>query len=520
MQLFFINAFDCLAISFLLFLLVKFRDNRRRRGLPYPPGPPSWPIIGNYLDIPIEKPWITYTDMSKKYGDVISLRVFSQVIVVLSSLSTVKDLLEMRGEYYSERPYRPMMEMAELEWPIFISGRTETWRKGRRVLEGSLRPGAIMSYREGIQEKTYELLAQLRESPNDFRAHVRLLQGKFIMSITFGYDLKKGDRMVEAPHQVIQLMGPFTVPGVALVNYLPFLRGIPSWVPYFSYKPLAQIVRELGARMKSEPIDFVKNALHNGTAVRSLAGEYLRELEKFDGSERQQQEEAVMLSMGSLYQGFLPTPTTKTVSSMSSLFLALVLFPHVQRRAQAELDVVVGRDRLPTFDDRPRLPYIEALCKELMRWNMVTPIGVPHSSTRDDAYKGFFIPKGSMVVANAWAILHDPETYPDPEEFKPERFLNEDGSAREDPTLSLAFGVGKRICPGRHLVNFTVFIVTCSVLSVFNVTKAKDKNGNEIPVKIGIADPRRILVHPDKFECSILPRDNVAEDLILANTLS
>ena len=92
------------------------------------------------------------------------------------------------------------------------------------------------------------------------------------------------------------------------------------------------------------------------------------------------------------------------------------------------------------------------------------------------------------------AILHDPETYPDPEEFKPERFLNEDGSVRDDPALSLAFGVGKRICPGRHLVDSTVFIVTCSVLSVFNVTKAKDKNGNEIPVNIGVSDPRRFLV--------------------------
>ena len=92
------------------------------------------------------------------------------------------------------------------------------------------------------------------------------------------------------------------------------------------------------------------------------------------------------------------------------------------------------------------------------------------------------------------AILHDPETYPDPEEFKPERFLNEDGSVREDPALSLAFGVGKRICPGRHLVDSTVFIVTSSVLSAFNVTKAKDDNGKEIPVKIGVSNPRRLLV--------------------------
>jgi cytochrome P450 len=90
--------------------------------------------------------------------------------------------------------------------------------------------------------------------------------------------------------------------------------------------------------------------------------------------------------------------------------------------------------------------------------------------------------------------LHDPETYPDPEEFKPERFLNEDGSVCDDPALSLAFGVGKRICPGRHLVDSTLFIFTSSVLSAFDVTKAKDKNGNEIPVKVGVSDPCRILM--------------------------
>ena len=84
------------------------------------------------------------------------------------------------------------------------------------------------------------------------------------------------------------------------------------------------------------------------------------------------------------------------------------------------------------------------------------------------------------------AILHDPEIYPDPEEFKPERFLNPDGSVRDDPTLSLVFGAGKRICPGRHFVDATIFIFTSSVLSVFNVTKAKDENGHDIPVKVAL----------------------------------
>ena len=92
------------------------------------------------------------------------------------------------------------------------------------------------------------------------------------------------------------------------------------------------------------------------------------------------------------------------------------------------------------------------------------------------------------------AILHDPDAYPDPEEFKPERFLNEDGTVRDDPVLSLVFGVGKRVCPGRHFVDATLFIVASSVLSAFNVTKAKDENGNEICVKAAVTTLSGIVV--------------------------
>ena len=84
------------------------------------------------------------------------------------------------------------------------------------------------------------------------------------------------------------------------------------------------------------------------------------------------------------------------------------------------------------------------------------------------------------------AILHDPEIYPEPEEFKPERFINEDGIVRDDPTLALVFGVGKRICPGRHIAEATLFILASSVLSAFNVTNANDENDNEIPVEAAV----------------------------------
>ena len=159
------------------------------------------------------------------------------------------------------------------------------------------------------------------------------------------------------------------------------------------------------------------------------------------------------------------------------------------------------------------------------------PLGVPHASTEDDVYNGFFIPKGkflslscalqftvwelhskgAIMMANTWyviysalqisfsvrcirAILHNPDLYPDPEVFKPERFLNEDGTLRDDPLIPMAFGVGKRICPGRHFVDSTLFIVASSVLSVFNIVKAKDENGGEIPVNVAPSFESSIVV--------------------------
>ncbi|KAI0278792.1 cytochrome P450 [Russula aff. rugulosa BPL654] len=468
----FINA---LVFFVFLYFLVVFRDRKRRKGLPYPPGPPSRPIIGNLLDIPKNAPWTAYADMSKKYA--------------------IKDLFEKRAESYSDRPTLPILKMMDMDWFVPNTGMCDAWREERKLLDRSLRAGTTVSYRQMMEEKACWFLAQLIANPKEFRHHIELLQGKIIMSLTYGYDLNDGDEFMAGPIEATEMMSRVILPGAVLVNHLPFLRHIHSWVPFLNYGPLIQRARELSDRIRNEPFEFVKNAMRNGTAVQSLASEHLQDLEDSDsnGSKRQHQEEIIKMTLGSIYAAGADT---------------------------AELDAVMGRDRLPTFDDRPRLPYIEALCKELMRWNMVTPTGtsLPHKSSRDDVYKGFFIPKGSIMVANAWAILHDPETYSDPEEFRPERFLNEDGSVRDDPALALAFGAGKRICPGRHIVDATLFIVASSVLSAFNVTKAKDEDGNEIAVKAEVTVLSGIVVHPKKFACSIVSRDEAAKDLILANT--
>ncbi|KAH9058249.1 cytochrome P450 [Lactarius vividus] len=480
MRISLIMAIDCLAVSTFLYILVAFRDHRRRRGSPYPPGPPSWPVIGNLLDVPKLSPWLAYANISKKYGDIVCLQVFGQVVVVLCSPTSIKDLFERRGELYADRIPFPIFgpEIMDVDWFFPFSRRGKYWREGRKLLDRSFRPGATASHRRLIEEKTRVFLGQLLTTPNSFRKHLHLLQGKIVMHLTYGYDLKENDDMLAPPKRVVEIITQFVSPGAALVNHLPFLRHLPSWVPWFKCEPLASECRELARRMKNEPIDIVRNSMRKGTAVPSLATEYLQEADLLGDLESQPR-------MQGIKDILAPAGSDTTAAAMFSLFLALILYPEVQKRAQAELDSVTSKDRLPTYDDKPRLPYIEAMSKELMRWQMVTPLGIPHSPTNDDFYRGYFIPKVAVEKVLRWidrAVLHNPELYPDPEAFNPDRFLNEDGTFRDDPMISLAFGAGRRICPARHFVDATLFVVTASVLSVFNVTKAKDKNGDNIPV--------------------------------------
>jgi len=123
----------------------------------------------------------------------------------------------------------------------------------------------------------------------------------------------------------------------------------------------------------------------------------------------------------------------------------MALHPEVMEKAQEELDRVVGKGRLPDFSDRDSLPYIDALVKELLRWNPPLPIAVPKRVMQDDVYRGYFIPAGATVIQNVWAIFRDPNIYPDPEAFNPDRFLKD---GKINPLVfnpeDRVFGAGRR----------------------------------------------------------------------------
>ena len=138
-------------------------------------------------------------------------------------------------------------------------------------------------------------------------------------------------------------------------------------------------------------------------------------------------------------------------STLQTFFLAMVLNPEVMKKAQEELDRVIGKDRLQDFSDKDDLPYIDAIVKELLRWCPPAPICVPNKVTQDDAYRGYFIPRGATVIQNVWAIFRDPTIYADPDAFNPDRFMK---GGKIDPLVlnpeDRVFGTGRRSVIDNH----------------------------------------------------------------------
>ena len=177
-----------------------------------------------------------------------------------------------------------------------------------------------------------------------------------------------------------------------------------------------------------------------------------------------------------------------TATTLTWWMLAMIAFPEVQRRAQAEIDAVVGLSRLPTFSDAPQLPYVRAVVKEIIRWRPALALGVPHAAIDEDWYKGMYVPKGTLCMSNLWHCNHDRTIFgEDADEFRPERHLDEHGESLPGPVETnqaghAGFGFGRRICVGKDLANDTLFISTARILWAAKLERARDENGKQVPL--------------------------------------
>ncbi|KAF8158963.1 cytochrome P450 [Mycena galopus ATCC 62051] len=504
---------------------------------PFPPGPKPMLITGNLHDIPKVFPWITYTEWAKRYGDVVHIEAFGNHILIVNSVKVAMELFEKRSGIYSDRPTIPMLPLTGGDFSLVMMSHTDKWRQVasftpaqfsqfmgplqyKRMFHEHFRREAVAAYRLVQLSKIHDLLHNLLYTPADFVAHAKTfdlsrLAAAVIMATVYGYDINPThDRFVSLVEKTDQKLAEMVVPGRFAVNTFPFLRYFPSWFPGCS-----------GFQR------FARGGKHADTFQRDGVGRssVLRELledndNTHNGSEAREQMIKDVAAVA--YAAAAET----TAATLVVFILAMALNPKVVRKAQNEIDAVVGVDTLPGFEHRSSLPYCEAVLREVFRWRPIVPLGVPHATSEDDIYEGYFIPKGrqslyfylfqggnivllgTTVFPNVWAMVHDESVYgPYPDHFNPERFLNPDGQLNADDHI-LGFGFGRRTCAGRYAADATVWATIVSVLSAFNIAKAKDETGEEIEIQPALQDG--LISHPEPFKCAITPRNDVAMRLI------
>ncbi|SPJ71997.1 related to O-methylsterigmatocystin oxidoreductase [Fusarium torulosum] len=379
-------------------------------------------------------------------------------------------------------------EMVGWEDSVGFSGyndRLKTYRKNMARIIGS--KTAAAEYNSLQEAEVGHFLLHVLDKPENMVDHIRKEAGSVILKIAYNYTAEpfKEDVLINMAGKSMDNFATAGVPGAFL--YDMFQTGCQG--PTF--KRLArQWSSELGDLLE-KPYAFVKHQHSLGRKDNSFVTRLLEA-----GDSTAEEKLTNKWSAASLYAAGADI----TVSSLACFFLAMKPYPEVQKKAQEEIDRVVGGDRLPTTEDRSNTSHLDAIVKEVLRWHPIAPMGLPHTCTEDDIFDGYLIPKGSMVVSNILHFAHDPEVYSEPMAFKPERFLSDDGNQPKLDPQTYAFGFGRRVCPGRALAENALFLNIAQSLAVFNISK--DEKEPELQLKFTSG----VVSHPEPFKAITKPR--------------
>ncbi|KIJ62861.1 hypothetical protein HYDPIDRAFT_30007 [Hydnomerulius pinastri MD-312] len=495
------------------FILLTLKSLIRKRrenpaGLPLPPGPPRFPIVGNLFGIKdLGRQWLTYADWSKKYGDILYVEILGQKMLILNSEKVADELLDKRSQNYSDRPQVPMVTLMGWEFNTGLLPYGPLWRKQRKVMHQALNLQAMIKYRHIQLNNVRQLVRNILQVPDEMEAHLKT-QVLCHLALVYGYEMEsRNDLFASIADRATEMLVNSIFPGVVLVNAFPVFQYLPEWFPGAGFKKYAKQCRKLTRQLRDLPYEYVQRQMvfvHFNLLRRELT-----QLGKVEGIaphsvvsemlEHNEEEDVIKSVAGTMYTAAVETSS----SALSAFVMAMIIFPSVQEKAQAEIDRITGESRLPDFSDRESMVYMEATYREVLRWSQVGPLGAPHMTTNSDIYNGHFIPKGTMVFVNIRSITHNEEKYPDPMRFIPERYIGADGQLTDD-LAQQQFGFGRRICVGKYLAEASVWIAMVSILAVFNIGKAKDEQGRDIDVipEFKSGTPSR----PKPYSFSITPR--------------
>ncbi|KYO48168.1 cytochrome P450 2E1 precursor isoform B [Alligator mississippiensis] len=467
-----------------------------------PPGPWSLPILGNALQLKTKDLIRTLNKLHEKYGPVFTLYFGSERVVMLHGYQAVKKALIDRGDEFVSRGKVPVIDkLFKGLGVIFSNG--EQWKQLRRFALTTLRNFGMgkKSIEERIQEEAQclvEKLSSTQKMPFDPTFLLSCTVSNVICSIVFGnrydYEDKKFLALLDKMDDNIHLLNS---------QWGQFYQLFPSLMDVFP-GPYNQIAINFAAVKEfiSEELKKHEETL-DPTSPRDFIDCFLikMEQEKQNGKTEFHVENSVMTTLD-LFSG--GTETTSTTLRYG--LLILLKYPDIQEKVQEEIDHVIGRMRSPCIADRSQMPYTDAVVHEIQRFIALVPLGLPRAVSQDTPFGQYLIPKGTTVYPILSSVLHDSNEFPNPEQFNPGHFLNENGTFRKS-SFFMPFSAGKRICLGEGLARMEIFLFLTTILQNFTLKPFTD------PKEIDISPALSGLMNlPRPYQLCVLPRECTAAE--------
>ncbi|KAK3596389.1 hypothetical protein CHS0354_036939 [Potamilus streckersoni] len=443
-----------ISVGLLLIAIVTLWIYKRRDRAKLPPGPFHIPFIGN--------PWVLMANpdlrkslrrLHKQYGDIYRLYVGPKPAVIISGYDAIKEVFVKRGGEFSDRPDSLITNLIAEKHGI-MSSSGKLWMEHRKFTLKTLRKfGFGTTNLEGKIDSEVSILlseiAKQNEQPFNIQHLVQTSVSNVINAMAFGghfnHDDPKFTKMMKMINENMENIGSNNV-----ALFFPFLRYLPG------------------------DMFRVKKTLRNVKYEQGFIGEIIgKHVENFDESKMEDFIDAFLLEMKNNRDQKSSTFTKKQlIRTVSDLFVAgtetttttitwavlyLTAKQDIQARVFREINEIVGTDRVPSLQDKHYLVYTEAFIMEVLRVCNIATVSFPHTCAVDTKLRDFDIPKGTTLLPDIDSVLFDPKIWGDPEEFRPERFIDKKGTLLK-PEEFIPFFTGTRNCVGQSLARMELYL--------------------------------------------------------------
>ncbi|CAG7852697.1 O-methylsterigmatocystin oxidoreductase Short=OMST oxidoreductase; AltName: Full=Aflatoxin B synthase; AltName: Full=Aflatoxin biosynthesis protein Q; AltName: Full=Cytochrome P450 64 [Serendipita indica DSM 11827] len=466
----------------------------KRRGAVLAPGPRRVPFLGNVFNFPRGRWYETFTQWAGDYGDIIYIDLAGVPMIILNSLEAIHELTDKRMSIHSGRPHTTFVcDMIDCGYFTSMIQPSRDFTDQRRIFQRAIGPHTVNQYDSFIQHSCSQLLQQLDGfSGEPFNVLTKTV-GNVLTRIAYGehFFQHHGAEALQKTGEGIELF-TWAFTKFWFVDVIPALRHIPAWFPGAKFKRIASQGKDYADYIRYWPFNQVKATMAEGITDESIVFKYLQE----GGISEDNLRDAV----ATMYGAGVDT----TSSTISNFLFSVALYPEWQKQIHEEMDQVLGRGNQATLDDIPKLELFQVVFKESFRWNTAAPLGVPHVSSKEDVWNGYYIPKNSIIHCNIGFVLRDPRLWgKDSLDFNPNRFLaSHNPSVDKLPDIwSVPFGFGRRICPGRYLAQRTALLYSAAILSMYEV----------LPFEGDILSPEgpfedSVIRRLSNFQCKFKPR--------------